>query len=317
LGKSSLERTVRRLQHAGLHSISIVGPGDLAEFVGQLSRKYRGITFVRQTSALNIDGLPQVEKRAEKVLVMQLGAYVEFNVVDVLQFHEATQESVIRLYDREGPLDVWVIDVQSGQFDGDVSWLCGVKTSASSSYLVDGYVNRLRNWQDLRTLTTDIFLGRCEGKPSGREKTPGIWVADGARVHRSASIVAPAYIGQRARVGAGAVITRLSSVERCCDVGAGTLVENSTILPYTRVGNELRVSHALADGARLISMGTNVTVTVSDERLLSSTAPASRGRFVSAEVPIEKPAPQVPGLKHAPYRGAILPRVLGFQEDEL
>jgi NDP-sugar pyrophosphorylase family protein len=140
-----------------------------------------------------------------------------------------------------------------------------------SAYLTSGYVNRLNDARDLRRLAVDAFLGRCAIRPRGREIKPGVWIDDGARVHRSARIVAPAYIGRGTRVRASALITRCSNVERRCLVDYGTAIEDSSMLPYTYVGRGLDLAHSVCDGSRLVNLARNVAVTVEDAKIIGRT----------------------------------------------
>src|SRR5207302_2565872 len=111
------------------------------------------------------------------------------------------------------------------------------------------YVNLLRHEADLRKLASDALHRNCKMQPEGREIKPGIWAATDSQIDRRARLVAPIFIGSRARICPGAVITRGSSIERHAIIGNKTVVENGTVLPYTNVGNGLDVSHAVV-GAR-------------------------------------------------------------------
>jgi hypothetical protein len=82
-------------------------------------------------------------------------------------------------------------------------------------------------------------------------------------------VLAPAFIGEHARIRANAVVTRCSVVERRCDIGVGSVVEDATVLPYTQVGSGLDVMHAVAGENRVASLEHNVEVEIADARLLS------------------------------------------------
>jgi hypothetical protein len=101
------------------------------------------------------------------VLVLRLGAYVEFNIGDFLQFHHVRAEASSRAYDAEGPLDIWLVD--AGRAPAPDT-LFGQRASCP----VDGYVNRLRHAQDLRRLVIDSYMGRCALRPGGQEIRPGV-----------------------------------------------------------------------------------------------------------------------------------------------
>jgi NDP-sugar pyrophosphorylase family protein len=139
-----------------------------------------------------------------------------------------------------------------------------------------GYVNRLADGRDLRQLVRDAFLSRCEIKPRGREVRPGVWIDDGARVHKFARLVAPVYVGRSAKVGPSAVITRCSNLERSCQVGEQTVVEASTVLPHTVLGSGLDVSHALVEGDKFVDLQRNVALQIDDPNLLHDATPLKR-----------------------------------------
>jgi NDP-sugar pyrophosphorylase family protein len=91
---------------------------------------------------------------------------------------------------------------------------------------------------------------------------------DGAEVHRRARIVAPAYVGRASKVMEDTLITRFSSIEKGCCIDYGTVIENSSILENTQVGICLDVCHAVANGNKLLSLGHDVVVEISDPSVL-------------------------------------------------
>ena len=101
-----------------------------------------------------------------------------------------------------------------------------------------------------------------------RELKPGIWVGDGARIHRKARIVAPAFIGAYSKIRASALITRGSAIEHHAEVDCGTVVENSTVLPFTYVGAGLDVMHSVVGFRRLAHLVRKVEVEISDAKLV-------------------------------------------------
>jgi NDP-sugar pyrophosphorylase family protein len=206
----------------------------------------------------------------QTALLMGLGAYVEFDFADLLQFHSEKGRPVTRVCDRRGPLDFWLLDIASNRENGNSLHSPSLlESDVNSTYLHKGYVNRLRDARDLRRLVVDAFLARCAIRPSGYELRPGVWVDEGARVHRHARVVAPAYIGRRTRVQESALITRFSNVESHCDVECGCAVEDASVLPYTRLGKGLDVSHAVVNGSSFVHLGRNVSVSVEDPTLIS------------------------------------------------
>jgi hypothetical protein len=83
-----------------------------------------------------------------------------------------------------------------------------------------------------------------------------------------ARILAPAFVGASARIGSGAVITRCTTVERRAHVDCGTVVENSTVLPYSYVGAGLDLSHSVAGMGRIANLRRDATVEINDPQLI-------------------------------------------------
>jgi hypothetical protein len=91
-------------------------------------------------------------------------------------------------------------------------------------------------------------------------------------------VVAPSFIGARSKVHAQALLTRGSILEHHSEVDCGTVVENSTVLPFTRLGAGLDVMHCLVGFRRLVHLVRNVEVEITDAKLvdLVPLSPVSR-----------------------------------------
>jgi hypothetical protein len=133
---------------------------------------------------------------------------------------------------------------------------------------VKGYANRLKTAADLRRLTVDGLMSKNAVRPEAMEIKPGVFVGRGARIHRNARVVAPAFIGARAKVHASALITRGSVLEHHAEVDCGTVVENSTLLPFTRLGAGLDVMHSVVGFRHLAHLVRNVEVEITDTKLV-------------------------------------------------
>jgi carbonic anhydrase/acetyltransferase-like protein (isoleucine patch superfamily) len=130
------------------------------------------------------------------------------------------------------------------------------------------YVNRLRDMSDLRRLANDGLHTICTLDISGHEVRPGIWVGPGAHIENGARLVAPVFVGARARVRTNAVITRGSAVEAHAVVDCGTVVENATIMPFAEIGPGLDVVFCVAGDGKLHSLKRGTAVAIEDARLL-------------------------------------------------
>ena len=275
-GQSVLERTIARFKQAGLRNISVIAGSDCASFyetkdiriaIPKPSEDCR--TIVRRLL------LKDLGRGIDTVLIAELGAYVELDLPAALQFHRAIGQPVTPIYDARGPLSYWIVDPARvlTSFDFLFPPEEDKFINPPVPYLVDGYVNRLANPRDFRNLVVDAFLGRCSIRPAGREVKPGVWVDSGARVHKTARLVAPCYVGSNARVQAGAVITRCSNLERNCDVGEGSLVFDASLFPHTMVGRGLDISTALVDRVNFVDLARNVILRIQDPNLISNVPP--------------------------------------------
>jgi hypothetical protein len=247
--------------------------------------------------------------------------YAETDLLDLFYFHREARQIATRTINREGILDMWVLDCRKAQASHLPELLLQPKTS-SSSYFIREYVNRMRHPRDLRTFATDLLQGHCMARPSGREVKRGIWIDDGAEVHRWARIVAPAYIGRGSKIMEDSLITRCSNVEKECSVDYGTVIEDSSILQNTEIGICLDVCHAIANANRLLSLARDVLVEISDPRVMRSGSPPrtavkerkwtknilrfGRRKPGKAALPEVKPAPSAPqqrGLEANSFQG--------------
>src|SRR5262249_49002450 len=104
----------------------------------------------------------------------------------------------------------------------------------------------------------------------------------GARIEREARIVAPAYIGAGAKICRSAVVTRASNVERNAFVDAGTVLEDTSVLPACYVGAGLDVTHAVAGFRRIAHLNRKIEIEVPDRRLLAPVPKAAAWRLAGA-----------------------------------
>jgi hypothetical protein len=100
-------------------------------------------------------------------------------------------------------------------------------------------------------------------------------------VEKGARVLAPAFIGSMAQVRSGAVVTRCSSVERNAVVDCGTVVENSTVLPFSYVGAGLDLAHSVAGMGRIVNLHRDVSVEILDSKLIGKIAATSGRRMLT------------------------------------
>jgi NDP-sugar pyrophosphorylase family protein len=286
-GKSTLQRTAERLQQYGISSVSAVVeatpnsgvrnfglPSDVTCVSAAPDRFWRTAESVFNDMA---------QSGAELVILIRLGAYAEVDFEKQVQFHIDRKERVTRMASDEQMLEIFCI---SASRRNDAASLFRTQLAHCRSECPvlqhDGYVNPLATARDLRQFAIDILTQQTQTCPAGKEVKPGVWTAPGAMIEKGARILAPAFVGSLARIRSGAVITRCSSVERHAEVDCGTVVENSTVLPFSYVGAGLDLAHSIAGMGRIVNLHRDVTVTIADRKLLGSISAASGKRFVTS-----------------------------------
>jgi len=262
LGRTVLGRTIEELVGGRIDSVAVIANGSFASAViGEENVGIFAASDLWRTAAEKMRDM----KSADAVLIIQLGAYIEFDPADMVQFHREKGNSVTRAFHDQHPLDLWVIDPRRVSEQEDLSRLCG---ASPSSYCVRGYVNRLESARDVRQLISDGLTARCQFRPQGFEVRPGIWMGQGAQVERGARIVAPAFIGRDSKIADQCLITRCSNVESNSHVDYGTVIEDSSILSNTYVGIGLDLSHSIVDGDSLLNLQHGVMLKISDPVVL-------------------------------------------------
>jgi len=269
LGRSLTERTIERFLDADVEIVSVLAPSEkfLKRAFSSASEKVKVQIVGDVWSAMSHELERFSQIGIDHSFVSSASLYAETDVLDLFYFHRESRRRATRGQDSQGPLDLWMVDCAKARgFDPET--LLMQEDGSGSSYFVAGYVNRMRHPRDLRRLVSDALQGHCAMRPAGREIKPGIWVGEGADIHRRSRIVAPAYIGCASKVREDTLITRCSSIERDCYVDCGTAIEDSSILTNTHVGMWLDVSHAVAQGNKLMSLGRDVMLEVSDSSIM-------------------------------------------------
>ncbi|MFJ6700844.1 sugar phosphate nucleotidyltransferase [Streptomyces sp. NPDC091272] len=125
-------------------------------------------------------------------------------------------------------------------------------------YVAEGY------WEDVGTHASymkaqaDVLDGRVATDPAGFETSPGVFVAESARVHPSAVIEGPVVIGPHAQVGAGARLGRHTVVGRHAVVDQGATLERAVVHPHAYVGPQAALRGCVVGRNSSLRRGTRV-----------------------------------------------------------
>jgi len=285
-GKSTLQRMAERLQQYGISSVSAVVeatapsgvrnfglPSDITCISSAPDRFWKTAESVFNDMA---------QSGAELVVLVRLGAYAEVDFEKLVQFHIDRKERVTRMASDGQMLEIFCI---SASRRNDAASLFRTQLAHCRSECPalqhDGYLNPLASARDLRQFAIDILLRQSQTCPAGKEIKPGVWTAPGAMIEKGARVLAPAFVGSLARIRSGAVITRCSSVERHAEVDCGTVIENSTVLPFSYVGAGLDLAHSIAGMGCIVNLHRDVTVTIVDPKLVASMSVASGKRLIA------------------------------------
>lgn len=290
LGATILERIAQRLRAVGVSQLSLIGnTGPEARPHMERVIEQAGLEALSTTG----DGFWQSAEDAfeqfrqngtDLVLILHVGAYVELDYEELIQHHikKRCRMSTVVGPDGEG-LGVFVVD---GSRRGDATALfrSGLQKVRDDCerFVAKGYKNLLRSPSDFRRLAIDGLLERNAVRPVGSEVKPGVWVGHGARVHRKARVLAPAFIGAYSNVRAASLVTRNSVIEHHAEIDCGTVVENSTVLPYTYVGAGLDVMHSVVGFRRISHLVRDVAVEIQDAKLVGSSSSSTVFRTIGS-----------------------------------
>jgi len=108
-----------------------------------------------------------------------------------------------------------------------------------------------------------------------REVAKDVWVHLRAKVHPTAQLIGPCWIGERAYVGAEAEVGPHAYVEDGCFIEHSAHVRESWVGPSTYVGAFTELLESLAWGKTLCKWTTGDATEVADSFLLSELRPAS------------------------------------------
>ena len=276
LGATVLERVVERLKSAGISQVSLLSSaGPEAQMYVERAASRARLDTISATGEEFWQSADQAfeqsrQNGADLVLLVRIGPYVELDYEELIQHHIDKRCRMTTVVGPDGSaLEVFVLDSSRR---GDATTLLRSRLQTvrddCERFVARGYVNSLRTASDFRRLALDGLLERNGIRPIGNEVRPGVWVAEGAKIHRTARVLAPAFIGAYSKIRGASLITRNSVIEHHSEVDCGTVVENSTVLPFTYVGAGLDVMHSVVGFRRIFQLMRNVEVEISDAKLV-------------------------------------------------
>jgi hypothetical protein len=275
LGRNLLERTIAKLRALSSVSVRTIPESPLSTSLLP-ARSAKSSSFI---AAWESAIAQHVHEGARQLLLLRISSYSDLNYEDLLRFHVHHGGALSQAYGAGGALDLAVVDTECLRgTETPYRKVLSAFISAQERFFYDGYVNPLKQPEDLRKLIEDGLAGRCGVQPVGNEVSPGVWFGAGAQVDASVMITAPAFIGAGSRVAECCSLTGSSSIERDCEIDYGTNVDQSSILQGVYVGVALHVRRSLVSQKKLFHLDRNVEVEIDDKRLIGTTkrTPISR-----------------------------------------
>lgn len=285
-GKTPLQRIAERLGRCGISQVTAVVEGPVAPQSALNSPdtlRYSSTSRQRFWRAAENAFNEMAQEGAELVLVHRMGPYVEADFERLVQFHLERGCRVSQLCDGLEGMEIFCISA-SRRNDAASLFRSALTRCRTDCPMLEheGYANPLATAADLRQFAIDILTLKVDTAPAGEEWRPGVWVAPGARIEKGARLIAPAFVGRAARLRSGAVVTRCSCIEHHSEIDCGTVVENSSVLPYSYIGAGLDLAHSVAGMGTVANLRRNAVVEMADARLIGHIAATSGRNFIKA-----------------------------------
>jgi len=265
LGASLLDRTLAKLRDLDTLPPTVLSGRNVSDHVLP-SRSTRSGSFIDAWEKAISD---YVDAGVETILLVRAGTYADVDYRELINFHHQTGSPLSHVYCGETSLDIAVVNAALLRNTDDlVRRALSHLIPQQKRFHYDGYINRLRNHEDLHQLMQDGLRGQCQLRPVGVEVQSDLWCGEGAQIDSTVSIQGPAFVGAGSKVAAGCRIAGISSIERDCEVDCGTMIDNSMVLRGTYVGMALDVKNSIVGNEKIFNLDRNVEVNVSDARLI-------------------------------------------------
>jgi len=284
VGKSALQRTAERLNQFGVSQVTAVIEGQSSDCwlkpLGAVTQTIAPPDRFWRAAENAFNDL--VQAGAELVILVRLGGYAEIDFESMVQAHLDGHCRVSQAARNGQPIDVFCISA-SRRNDAASLFRSHLTRCRSDCPLFEdgGYFNALAEPLDLRQFAIDILTLQTQTAPAGVQIRPGVWTAARAQIEKGARVLAPAFIGSFARVRSGAVVTRCSSIEHHAQVDCGTVVENSSVLPYCSLGAALELAHSVAGFSNVWNLRRGCAVEISDKKLVRHVPVTSGNQFLT------------------------------------
>ena len=159
---------------------------------------------------------------------------------------------------------------------------------------LDGYWCDIGTLKKYHTSHKDILLGKVDIKLSGVETKQGIFICEGAKIHRTCKLCPPVYIGEHVEIRKNATIGPYSVIGTRCEIREDATVQGSVVWNNTKIGKKVNVIDCvvgsdcyLESGA---SLGKGVVLSdqcfVEEDSIIKKNVRIDPGRIVKRKVDV-------------------------------
>jgi hypothetical protein len=269
LGESVLQRFLRNLEAIAPHQVAFLSDTSSISDGDGLHVSSFPLAQCAPFSSWEEAAQAFLSQGIQTLLLVKLNQHVEVDLADFLGFHDATASKLTQVFLGNQPISLVLVQASELRVKGtSLRRQLAETIPQRRRYQFNGYLNPLRCLDDFRQLCSDAFADRCRLRPIGKEIAPGLYAGDDAFIHSTVTVTGPAYIGTRASVGAGCVISGPVALEHGCQIDCGTSLENCFVTHNTYVGPGLKLKNALAGPGWLYNLEHKTVLTIHDPRLL-------------------------------------------------
>jgi mannose-1-phosphate guanylyltransferase / phosphomannomutase len=149
-------------------------------------------------------------------------------------------------------------------------------------YVADGYWEDVGTHESYLKAQADMLSGKMDIEPDGFEVSPGVWVAEGAEVDSEAILKGPLYIGDYAKVEAGAELREFTVLGNNVVVKEGAFLHRAVVHDNVFIGPSTNLRGCVVGKNTDVMAGARIEegAVIGDECVIESEA------YVSSDVKV-------------------------------
>src|SRR4051794_19258670 len=171
---------------------------------------------------------------------------------------------------------------ESVDWSGDVFPKLLAEGAPLYGYVADGYWEDVGTHESYLKAQADMLSGKVDIEPDGFEVSPGVWVAEGAEVDTEAVLKGPLYIGDYAKVEAGAELREYTVLGSNVVVKEGAFLHRAVVHDNVFIGPSTNLRGCVVGKNTDVMAGARIEegAVIGDECVIESEA------YVSSDVKV-------------------------------